>query len=104
MSSAAAPPQVPPVQILFQAGTGYIVSSAFYVAVKLEIADLLEKGPRTAADLAKAAGVNEDALYRVLRALSAVGIFEERVMDGGEHQKATSLLASANPWPEPTPA
>jgi hypothetical protein len=32
------------------------------------------------------------------------GIFEERVMDGGEHQKATSLLASANPWPEPTSA
>jgi len=48
------------------------------VALHLEIADRLADGPRSAADLARAAGVQEDALYRVLRTLASVGIFEER--------------------------
>jgi FkbM family methyltransferase len=29
------------------------------------------------------------------------GIFEERSIDSDEHRKATELLASVNPWPEP---
>lgn len=33
------------------------------------------------------------------------GIFEERQIDGGEHDKATELLVGANPWPElPVPS
>jgi hypothetical protein len=41
------------------------------------VADHLAAGPRTTADLARATNTNEDALYRLLRLLASVGIFEE---------------------------
>ena len=56
---------------------GYWVSRMIYVAARLGIADLLKKGPRTADDLAAAAGVKAWALYRVLRTLASYGVFEE---------------------------
>ena len=71
------PPEAAATQLVFQLATGYIASSALYVAVKLRIADLLAGGPRPVGDLAVAAGANEDALYRVLRSLSSLGVFEE---------------------------
>jgi hypothetical protein len=66
------------VQLLNQVALGYIVSAALNVALELGIADRLANGPRTAEDLAKEASVNEDGLYRVLRALASAGIFEEQ--------------------------
>jgi hypothetical protein len=71
-------PETAAVQLLNQAALGYIVSAALNVALELGIADLLGDGPRSTADLAKAAGVREDGLYRVLRALASAGIFEEQ--------------------------
>jgi hypothetical protein len=56
---------------------GSWVSQAISVAAKLGIADLLEEGPRSCADLAKAAGAHPDALYRLLRTLASTGIFAE---------------------------
>jgi hypothetical protein len=73
----AAPPDAAVIQQIFQLGTGYVVSAALGVAARLGIADLLAAGPRSTADLAAAAGVNEDALYRVLRALAMFGVFTE---------------------------
>ncbi len=75
--TAPAPPATP-AQIIFQIGTAYMLTSALYAAVKLGIADKLAQGPRTAAELAKATGVNEDALYRMLRALASASVFEEK--------------------------
>jgi hypothetical protein len=66
------------VQLLNQVALGYIVSAALNVALELGIADRLVDGPRSVADLAQDAGVNEDGLYRVLRALASNGIFEEQ--------------------------
>jgi hypothetical protein len=66
------------VQILNQVALGYILSAALNVALELGIADRLANGPRPSADLAKEAGVTEDGLYRVLRALASAGIFEGR--------------------------
>jgi hypothetical protein len=76
-STTDAPPQVDPAQIIFQLATGYILSAALQTAVRLGIADLLANGPRTSGDLASATKTNEDALYRVLRALAMVGVFQE---------------------------
>jgi hypothetical protein len=45
------------------------------VAARLRLADRLAGGPRTAAELAAAAGVDADALHRVMRALAAEGLF-----------------------------
>jgi hypothetical protein len=66
-----------PVQQVLQVATGYMASSALYAAITLNVADHLVSGPKTMADLAKASGANEDALYRVLRLLSSLGIFDE---------------------------
>lgn len=60
-----------------QVATGYMASSCLYAALTLNIADHLAPGPKTAAELAKASGANEDALYRVLRLLASLGIFAE---------------------------
>ena len=65
------------IEHVFQLLTGHIVATAVNIAAQLGIADRLANGPRTAADLARECDVNEDALYRVLRALSSVGVFEE---------------------------
>src|SRR5688500_9527989 len=72
-----APPDAAAMQHLFQLGMGFIVSAALGAATRLDIPDHLVAGPRTASDLARASGANEDALYRLLRALAAVGVFAE---------------------------
>jgi hypothetical protein len=54
---------------------GSWVSRAIYVAAKHQIADLLTDGPRSAEELAEAAGVAPRPLYRLLRALAGVGVF-----------------------------
>jgi hypothetical protein len=64
-------------QHVFSIATGYIASTALYVAAKLNIADHLASAPKNVAELARATGATEDALYRILRALAAVGVFEE---------------------------
>jgi ubiquinone/menaquinone biosynthesis C-methylase UbiE len=51
---------------------------AVAVVSRLAIPDLLDDGPRTAADLARATRTNEDSLYRLLRALACVEVFAER--------------------------
>src|SRR5262245_58413302 len=56
---------------------GSWVSQAISVVARLGIADLLENGARSSADLAEATGTHPDALYRVLRALAGVGLFAE---------------------------
>ena len=48
------------------------------IAAQLGIADRLANGPRTTADLARECEVNAEALYRVLRALASLGVFEEK--------------------------
>jgi hypothetical protein len=73
----AAAASIDPSQHIFQIATGYIASTALYVAARLRLADLLADGPRAADDLARTTGMHADALYRVLRALSAIGVFEE---------------------------
>lgn len=55
--------------------TGSWSGQAVYVAAKIGVADMLANGPRCVSDLAKEAGVNADALHRVLRALAGLGIF-----------------------------
>ena len=65
------------VQHAFQLMTGHIVASAVNISARLGISDRLANGPRTADDLARETGANPDALYRVMRALAGVGMYEE---------------------------
>jgi hypothetical protein len=70
---------------------GHWIARLTYVAAKLKLADLLKDGPRTAAQLATATGVQAPALYRVLRTLASVGVFAET--KGGRF-KLTPLAAT----------
>src|SRR5437763_11167334 len=56
---------------------GKWVSQAIAVAAELGIADLLKKGTKTAAQIARSASASEDGVYRLLRALGSVGLFAE---------------------------
>ena len=57
---------------------GAPILHAIAVAARLEIPDLLARGPRTTVALAQATGSHEDALYRLLRALASARVFAER--------------------------
>jgi hypothetical protein len=56
---------------------GYMTSRAIHVAACLGIADVLKDGPLNTEQIAAAIDVNPDALYRLLRALASMGVFEE---------------------------
>lgn len=77
MSSPAQVQGPQPADQLMQLATGFMVSAALHTVSTLGIADLLKDGAKSTHDLASASGANEDALYRVLRALSSVGVFSE---------------------------
>jgi hypothetical protein len=64
-------------QVLRQMVGGSWVAQAIHVAAELGIADALADRPRTARELAQRVGADGDALYRLLRALASVDIFEE---------------------------
>jgi hypothetical protein len=66
---------------LFEMATAYWLSQAIYVAAKLGIADLLRDGPQSCVALATSTGSDAPSLFRLMRALSSVGIFAHRGRD-----------------------
>jgi hypothetical protein len=75
--SPSAPPAPDPGARLFQALQGYKASAGLHIATRLGIADLLAGGPKPVSELARASATNENALYRLLRALASMGAFSE---------------------------
>src|SRR6266705_2388757 len=57
--------------------SGYWSSRAVYAAAKLGIADLIQDGPKTAAELASRTETHPPSLYRLLRALASIGWLTE---------------------------
>jgi hypothetical protein len=62
---------------LLQLLNGFRVTQALLVVIKLEIADKLADGSKTAGELAKLASVQPGPLYQVLRAVASLGVFAE---------------------------
>src|SRR5580704_5369773 len=79
----------PSLPALFEMATAYWLSQAIYVAAKLGIADLLTGGPQSCIALAASTDSDAPSLFRLMRALSSVGIFAHR---GGD-RFALSRLA-----------
>src|SRR5438270_6018159 len=80
MGSAVQGLKVPgqdPVQQVMQMSFGIWVVAAMRAALECEVAEHLASGPKSAAELARKAGANEDALCRCLRALAGTGVFTE---------------------------
>jgi hypothetical protein len=56
---------------------GYMAAHSLGLAAELKIADLINDGVCTSAELAEATGTHEPSLHRLLRTLAAVGITTE---------------------------
>ena len=56
---------------------GYQVSQALHVVAALGIPDRLANGPCSSQDLAAVVGASDGPLYRLLRAVAAIGVLEE---------------------------
>ena len=56
---------------------GTHISRAVYVAAELGIADLLADGPLHSTELARRTGTHPQSLYRVLRLLATLGVFDQ---------------------------
>jgi len=69
--------QTPPPVALLKMLAGFEVTAALTTAASLGVAERLADGPRDSASLAADVGADADALYRVLRTLSSVGVFTE---------------------------
>jgi len=63
----------------------------------LKIADALEAGPKSAADIARETGTHEDSLYRVMRLLAATGVFAELPGKVFSLTPLSHLLLRSNP-------
>lgn len=69
---------VHPPQQMFQHITAYWVSQLMGTAARLGLADCLEAGPLDVTDIAARVDADSSALYRVMRACTAVGVFDEQ--------------------------
>jgi SAM-dependent methyltransferase len=70
-------PRSRPYDVLFQMVIGKWISQALGAVVEIGVPDQLAKGALQCSHMAREAGVSEDGLYRLLRALASVGVFSE---------------------------
>ena len=86
-----------PYEVVFQMVIGKWISQALGTVVEIGVPDQLAKGSRRCSDIAREAGVSEEGIYRLLRALASVGLFVE---SGDRRFKLTGmgqLLRSDHP-------
>jgi hypothetical protein len=89
--------EMPPQAILAQMSMGFIVSQSISVASKLYIADHLKDGGKTIRELAELTGTHEPSLYRLMRALSSVGVFQKDADGRYSNSALSELLRSDHP-------
>ena len=93
--SPATPPSPADIQIM-QLTTACWTSRCLHIIAELGVADALGDLPQSTEALAKATGTQPLALYRVLRLLASVGIFECK--DGTwHHTEASRFLRADHP-------
>jgi hypothetical protein len=85
-----------PFAILQEMAGGYCLPRCLHVVAELGVADVLGDEPQTAAALAAAVKADPDALGRVLRLLSAHGVFTS-TRGGFAHSPASRLLQAKHP-------
>lgn len=57
--------------------SGYFTTQLLYVVAELGVADVVASGPASVEEIAEAVGAHPESLHRVLRALSALGVFAQ---------------------------
>src|SRR5215813_10496983 len=94
-AASAAAPSPADIQIM-QVTTSYWTSRCLHVVAELGIADFIGDQPQSTEALAKASVTQPNALYRVLRLLASVGIFEWK-QGAWHHTEASRFLRSDHP-------
>ncbi len=87
---------LPPPQVLWGLINSNVLARCVQVVSEYGVADAIGDGSRTAAEIAADTGMDEDALARMLRLLTAHGVFEQ---DGGSYKNSpiSELLRSDHP-------
>lgn len=85
-------PRLKFVRLLF----GYKITQCLYVAAKLNIADHLVTGSKTADELARLLNVKPEPLYRVLRCLASLDVFNENTNKSFSLNETAEMLISSS--------
>lgn len=86
---------LPPELVISEYIIEYLVTQRLIFAVtEFWIPNLLEEGPKSVEQLAKESGTNSEALYRVMRALTGVGVFKEQKGKIFENTRLSKCLIS----------
>jgi hypothetical protein len=91
------PLDLSPSDQLKQLAGGAWVSPMIHVAAELGVADQLACGERPVEELAEACGAGEDGLFRLLRGLASLGIFQETAPRQFALTPLAELLRSDHP-------
>lgn len=87
----------PPPFRLIQIGSAFWQSRALNVATRLNVASIIGDGMLHSDAIAAEVDANPDALYRLLRMLAAMGIFEEVTPQVFKNNKLSAYLRDDNP-------
>jgi len=88
--------QKTPLETLQTTSFGYIVARCLHAVADFGVADALDESPQSPEELATAVGVDPGALGRILRLLSAHGVFEHQA-GRYQHSPASRLLRTDHP-------
>lgn len=89
--------EMPPAAQLMQMGMGFIVSQGISVAARLYIADHLSDGAKGVEELARLTETDAPSLYRLMRALSSVGVFRKEENGAFANTELSELLRDDHP-------
>jgi len=87
----------PDPQVVWALINSHVVSRCIHVIADFGVADALDSEPASAEELAERTGLNADALARMLRLLSAHGLFAGQG-EGYVHTPESRLLRSDHPY------
>jgi len=76
---------------MLQMAGAHVIAQALRAVAELGIADLLASGPQSASDIASATGAHAPSIHRLLRSLTAFGVFDQ---DAGGRFSLTPLGAT----------
>ena len=82
---------------LIQIGSAFWQSRALYVGTRLGIADELADNKKSAKKIARKLDLHEDNLYRLMRMLASIGIFNETSPGIFSNSKMSNYLREDNP-------
>lgn len=90
-------PKDSPADRLIAMADAFLISRGLYVVAELNIADQLINGPKTAEQIAQNLNINSEATFRLLRMLSAHGIFKFESDSTFALNEISDLLTTTHP-------